>query len=196
MGKLKRRLTRILKGKTTRWEGLKDDLLDFFWYDPIGWCRSKYEMVRRMLYWGWHMRWSWDFDAQTMYEMIYRKLDRLHYVFKNYSHMQWNSDENNGRMKELREARELARRCWQDEYDMKAFYEIEEKYGELKTWSEKLPDEKGLYSYHSLWGGSKEKDEAARPVYRRRSEHWRKVEMLHKKRLWYLIEKNIDGWWD
>lgn len=177
---------------------MKSMILEKIWDIQI-FFRSNYERLCRMLYWGWHMRDSYDFDAQTLYEMTYRKLDRVYYVMKNHGHLMWNSNENNRLMRELREARELARRMWQDEYDMKAFYEIEKRFGKLKTWSE--PAEYSskfgqLYRFRSFWGGTPETDEKARPVYRRRIEHWQKVKRLHKKRLFYLLEKNTESWWD
>jgi hypothetical protein len=196
--KLFRKLKRAIR-KPDPWADFWEDILDKIYYEPISKYNQYCEMLNRMFYWGWYMRWSYDFDAQTMYEMLYRKLDRVYCCMRDHSHLMWNSNEDNRLMRELREARELAYRMWHDEYDMKAFYEMEEKFGKLETWSEpaEYSEKFGqLYRWRSLWGGSQEKDEAARPIYARRNEHWRKVKEFHKKRLFHLLDKNIEAWWD
>jgi len=189
-----RKLSRALNPKHG-WREALEDLKDFLWYDPASWCRSKIEMLQRMVYWGWHMRWSWDFDASTIYEMLYRKLDRIYCCMRDHSHCVWNSSIEQPRMRELREAREIAKRLWEDDYDMAAFYETEEKYGKLKSWTEKIPN-KPLYRYHSLWGNDEEVDKKAIVFNRRRDKHWREVKKLHKDRLFYLLNKNVEYWWD
>ncbi len=189
MSKLGRKMKRLSKDESW-FEEIWEEFLDKIWYDPKYWIKARYKMLCRMIYWGWHMRWNWDFDALTIYDMLYRKLDRLYKEMRDNSHLDWNSDENNRRMRELREARELARRLMNNDYDMKAFYEVEERYGELKTWSEYLTN--GLYRYHSEWPNDKE----ARKFYRRRDKHWLRVHKLHKNRFFELLNRNIEQWWD
>lgn len=103
-----------------------------------GTYRSYKEMFRRMLFWGWHMRWSWDFDAQTLYKMLQLKLSRLNYVFENHGHCVWNSDRDNKRMRELREMIELFKRLFEDEYQIKAYEEslkdCLKRYDSYKKW--------------------------------------------------------------
>ena len=191
---LGRKLIRALNPKHG-WQEALEDLKDLLWYDPISWYRSKYEMLQRVVFWGWKMRWSWDFDAHTIYEMLYLKLDRVYVCMRDHSHCVWNSNEDNRRMRELREAKELARRLMDDDYEMAGFYETEEKYGKLKTWTTKIPD-KPLYRYHSLWGEDEKTDKEAGKLFTRRNKHWNDVRKLHKDRLFYLLNNNIDGWWD
>jgi len=142
--------------------------------DILKWLMQQYEMIRRMVFWGWKLRNSWDFDAQTIYTIMYLKLDRLYNCFRDNGHCVWNSSERNSRMRQLSECRELFRRL--DEYDpmMVAYDEV---FG-----LEYVPHGK-RFKHQEL-------------LYQRRLNHHTKIRAYMKHRAFHLLEKNIDIWWD
>ena len=98
---------------------MKDKILDFL-YDKIVHPFYKYkEMISRMIFWGWNMRWNYDFDGFTLYEIYYMKLDRMYKCMSNYGNCVWNScpeDPEYKLMKKLKLARTLAHRlAYRDE---------------------------------------------------------------------------------
>ena len=135
------------------------------------------------------MRHSWDWDAHTIYKMLYFKLDRLYNEMTSNGHCMWNANPNTNLMKKLREARELAKRLDEDRYDMAGFYETEERYGEL------IREEESYGKYTSIklyW-----KDDKAATKYRdRRDKYWQNVKLTERKRLHYLLEHYTQIWWD
>lgn len=78
--------------------------------------RSKREMFDRILFWGWKMRHSYDFDANTIYQMLYLKYLRTYQCMKNHGSCTWNSDINTKDMRRLRTLTEVCRRLSEDNY--------------------------------------------------------------------------------
>ena len=153
---------------------------------------SKYEMLKRMAFWAWNMRYSYDFDAHTVNRMIYLKLNRVYTCMRDDSHLLWNSSESNTRMRQLKETVELFKRASEDDYSMRAFDETEEKFGKLKTWTEPVEGKPGLSWYKSKWPNDKQ----ARVFYEKRIKHWANVEKQNSERMWHLLSSNINNWWD
>lgn len=143
------------------------------------------EKIKRMLFWGWKLRDSYDFDAHTIYEILYLKLDRVYNVMLNNSHLMWNDSPDTPGMRRLREARDLALRFSQDfeEYDHRAFDETRKLFGP----SNMQFTDNGVTSD---WG------EDAHRYLNIRRKHWNKVKSEQHKRLFYLIEKYTCHWWD
>jgi len=171
-------------------ESIKDYIEDKY-YDFIGFFSSKYQMLQRMFFWGWKMRWSWDFDSHTIYEMLHYKLDRLYNCHLKYSHCVWNSDPNNNLMKKLKEASILAKRLSEDQYDIKAFEEADKKF-KLKSWMEKIKDTS--YSrYYSTYEITPKRAELYRKA---RVKIYFKQKQYEKDRLFKLLNQYIAIWWD
>jgi hypothetical protein len=193
MGVLGRNLQKALRELTSTKKSLIEriylsDNLDWF-YNLISWFRSKKEMIGRMIYWGWHMRWSWDFDAGTIYKMLHLKLDRTYDCMKNHSHLKWNSDVNNPGMRKLCEAKHLASKLSKDNYhrEYEKFSQMyksnrkdcmsifkDDHYPNAKIINEKL------YSF------------MLKKAFKR--DNLEKI--TDKRRFFMLLEKHIDSWWD
>jgi len=173
-----------------RWE----EFLDLIWHDRIQWVRIKYEMLGRMLFWGWNMRNSYDFDAHTIYDMLYLKLDRLYDLFENHSHLMWNSDTQNKDMRRLCEARGLAKKLSKCDCYMRHYMKVRNTYryedqGDNSAWYTELVG----YRYDNNKTISKE-------YFRRLSKSAMKLDSAEMKtdkdRLFKLLSDKIDQWWD
>lgn len=147
------------------------------------------ELFERIFFWGWNMRWSYDFDGYTVYRILYLKLNRMYKCFRDYGHLVWNSDVNNKEMRKLRIARELAKRLYENDYSTH-LKKVEEKYGELQMGFSQL----GCYFYmdkttkDNQGKAYKERQRAIRlDALQRESE---------KEYLFRLLNKNLDSWWD
>lgn len=177
-------------GKKHKLSEFKEWIVDKIW-DVRSFFRSKYEMLCRMAFWAWHMRWSWDFDAHTIYQMTYLKLKKIHECMLNHGHCVWNSDPLNNRMRKLAEAKVLAKRLADDDYDMAAWYETEDRYGH-KSWT--TPVDGGKYhQYHSTWIKNPKQAEI---FYKARTKHHAARKKTDLRRYHYLLEKYSRQWWD
>jgi len=154
------------------------DWLSNKWGDLVSEYHSRKEMLGRMIFWGWKMRWNWDFDARTIYDILYYKLDGLYVCFRDHGNCDWNSSEDKKRMKKLRIARELARRLAKENYHTNLNMH-DKKWGEgttpLKIEKEKKLEEKEIMRAYKKDDLQKESE---------------------KRYLFMLIEKYIDRWWD
>lgn len=73
-------------------------------------------MISRFFYWGWHLRWNYDWDHAYLYRIIYLKLDRMCKEFEHRSyHVCWSSVDTQT-FRKLRCARECAKRLADDNY--------------------------------------------------------------------------------
>lgn len=193
-----RKFAAHLKGKSVSfWELLYVGETGF---KPLDWVsdkcnsiisefRSKKEMIERMIFWGWKMRNSWDFDASTTYSMIHLKLDRCYKTFKDHGHCAWNSSEKLNRMRKLKEASKLAERLYEDKYDIRAFKETDERF-KFKQWF--TPSK-----YGSQWHSTYEKTpKRARIFYKARGKVYLAQKKYEHKRLFELLDKYLDQWWD
>lgn len=150
------------------------------------WLKSKYKMLCRMFYWGWHMRNSYDYDARTIYKVLYRKLSRLQYEMENDGHCIWN-DSNTNLMKKLKESKQLAKKLSKYSYS-KNYEQVFKKYKSNKKENIVFFDlhkdakciDSALYSFIVRKAFNKDSNEEA----------------YDKKRLFYLLEKYIQHWWD
>ena len=86
------------------------------WDKLVSFIHEYVEVLNRVIYWAWAMKRSYDFDANTIYDMLYRKLDRLYICFINNGHCGWNSDANKPLMRKLSIARNLAKRLSNNNY--------------------------------------------------------------------------------
>lgn len=140
--------------------------------------RALLEKIKRMIFWGWKMRNSYDFDASTLYDMIYYKLDRVYNCFLEDSHCVWNDGPNTKGMRKLRIARELARRLKDETYT----YHYEQYL--LKYEPERL-------STHWTSWTIRNRKEFKRAIQRDSAMQKRDNDYLFK-----LLNKNLTHWWD
>lgn len=148
----------------------------------------KYEMLCRMLFWGWNMRHSYDFDAQTLYDIIYLKLDRVYNCMLSDSHCAWNSSPDTKLMRRLYEARTLAKRLSEGDMYLNSSVKLTEKYRDIKPRGllssyldqNSKPIESKLYSY--ILKKAFEKDNTRYQT--------------DKQRLFMLLNKYLSEWWD
>jgi hypothetical protein len=90
------------------------------------------EQIKSFFYYGWHMRKTFEFDATSIYKLLYLKLDRMYKEFENNGHCLWNDNESTNEMKKLRTARELAKRLDEDKYFNNNIKELEKKWGKIE----------------------------------------------------------------
>jgi len=155
--------------------------------------RSNFATLKRMLFWGWNLRNSYDFDANTVYRVLFLKLERIHNEMKYNSHLDWNSTESSKLMKRLCEAKMLAKKLSEQEYQ-KNYNFIKQKYKNTegnnrifilidmeKSW---YPNAKNIdrKTFNFFIKASFSKD--------------RKEYIIDKNRLFYLLNKYLEHWWD
>lgn len=197
--------------------GWKDKLEEWWVMNPIvDWIydhtvkpyRTYKEMLARMFFWAWHMRWSWDFDAHTIYDMILLKLKKLEYVFEKHGHCCWQEpgDEEYFRMEALKEAiavcDRIANKSDHDYVD--GLNEAhDKKWGELETnmldnptkEEDKVPAGVIFRSWRKN-AKTKEDEEKEREEYRAIMMQHHEAREADKKRLFELLHEHLDGWWD
>jgi len=160
------------------------------WQDITKFFISKYEMIKRMLFWGWKLRNSWDFDACTIYEILYLKLTRIYNCFLDDGHCLWNDDINNKGMRELRTAIELAKRLSEDTY---TYYN--EKHNE-KWGKPEFSFDNNVFKSTRNKVLSKEDKIQEKKEFRIALNKDNKQCINDQKELFKLLNKNISYWWD
>lgn len=162
------------------------DILDTFKYRLL----SLKETLGRMIYWGWKMRNSYDFDAHTVYDILHHKLDKIHQAALKDPYHVW-TEPNTKLMKRLKEASILAKRIREDNYQIRAFQEADEKFT-YKHWL--VPSL--THRKSSIFKSTYEKTpERARLFRKGRDKIYMKVQQHEVKRFHMLLEKYIDKWW-
>jgi len=192
---LNHRLERITKRITEYIPDFNEfiwELQDIFWYSWTTWLRVKYQMLERMIFWGWNMRHSYDFDALLCYDILYLKLKRVYECHRDHGNCVWNSNPLNRDMKRLREAVGLAK--WlsvNDNSSNKNYFKLVEKYydengrGLLSRQVKELypkakPIDSKLYSFMFRKAINKDYEEY----------------LTKKNRFFYLLNKYLGVWWD
>ena len=154
--------------------------------------------ILRFFYWGWMLKDSYDFDAQTIYQMLYLKLERMERSFTSNGHCVWNSDPNNKGMRKLRVAKNLAKRLWEedDKTEQDEINRLDLKWGERDR--EFIPTKNGLNRFIIKNKNTKSEEEQLKAdkeyfsIYEKSS---KKME-YEKKQLFKLLSKHINYWWD
>lgn len=157
-------------------------------HDIKKWFIVQYEALSRQFFWAKKMRWNYDWDGVYIYKLLNIKLERMIKIFRDHGHTVWTS-ENTKLMKQLLEANELSKRLF--EYDNIYFYKFIRTYAykkhsinvfsqRLKYKTEKTMISKEKYIY--LGKIARKKDATSHK--------------LLKDRFFYLLNKNIENWWD
>jgi len=147
-----------------------------------------YETIARMLFWGWKLRHNKDYDGQFMYEVISFKLERMQRCMTKYGHCEWNSSPDTPLMKRLAEAKVLAKRLSQSNGDT---YVMEH----MERFSR--PEKSDLVRRFNLFPDAKVLPEKLYRVYFKKALERDKMEHAEqKKRLYYLLNKYLEQWWD
>ena len=102
----------------------------------------------------------------------------------------WNSDPKNAGMRRLNEVRELAKRLTEFDYDTQGFNEADERYGFVHWFT---PAAGGTYEWKSTY---KRNPDKARKFNNMRRKHYENLKRQHKDRLYYLLNKYLEHWWD
>ena len=105
----------------------------------FNWFKYRYQMIKRMLYYGWHSRHVVEFDASSIDTLTYHLIKRINKFMKsNKTHLEWN-DVNNGKlMRKLSEFEELCKRKNDNNFeDLYYFGKVLDTYGEDR-WSRVL----------------------------------------------------------
>ena len=164
--------------------------------DLISWFSSKYQILERMVFWGWKLRYDYDFDAHVLYHHHYLKLDRMYKCFRDHGHCAWNSDINNPRMRHLRITRELAKRLYEDGY--RTHIEAHnKKWGLPNIRFIEIPKSRYFTSTIDRENVKTEKDKKLERDSFKRAISKDHAQKKQEKRMFFdLMEKNIDIFWD
>ncbi len=143
------------------------------------WFRQKYRWCERFISYGLNGANSYDWCADYLYKDIALRLERCYFEFKDHGHCMWNSYDSN-QMRKLKEAYGLAKELSSGEDDHRYSIEVMEKYRVGDIWDNNysIPEEMFRFYFKKAC----EKDD--------------RVLKYKKDRLFYLIRKYLDGWWD
>lgn len=103
----------------------------------------------------------------------------------------WNDDQESNRMRKLSEAKVLARRLSENEYDFRAFQEADERFD---YFSYTTPEDD--YKYFRMHSGYKKTPERAKMFKKGRDKIYHAQQKYEQDRLFYLLNKYIGLWWD
>jgi len=175
--------------------------------DMKGEIRSKREMLDRMVFWGWNMRWSWDFDAHTIYDMLYYKLVRLEKVFTESGNCCWNQDPeypDYKYMKSLRLAIKILKRLKDRDtprYCIGLWERHDKKWGKLQS-NMSNPSEEDKTPSGTIFRTWREKANTPELKEQERKE-WRALLELDgiiyerdKRNFFKILERDLHYWWD
>ena len=170
------------------------DWLSDKYHDITGWFGAKKEMIERMIFWAWKMRYSYDFEALTIYDMLYFKLDRIYACMRDHGNCVWSSDENSKRMRRLCEAKYLAGWLSKNAPDSsnKRLTRVMERYDKEKRGSGYLDR-----IHTKLYPNAKIIDSKLLSLMVNKAVSKDIEEYKNKKeRFLKLIDKHLDEWWD
>ena len=155
------------------------------------WFQIKYEQLQRMIFWGWNMRNSYDFDGGTVYKVLNLKLKRMYDCFLKDGHLMWNNSPDTRGMRLLIECIELTSRLQEDYH--RNYEVVCERYmtpprtkcSFLEKFHDDMypnakPIDRAMYRHFLSKAFDKDSSEQKRD----------------KARLFKLLEKHLDSWWD
>lgn len=154
--------------------------LQSFWYD-----------LKRAWYYGWNLRKSYDWDGSTIYDVIYFKLNALHYNMLHNSHLLWNSTPDSNLMRKLCEAKHLAKKLMEADngYDIN-YRNVKRKYRSeaddiFRSW------------YAEIFPETKPIDPTLESFFTRKAfQKDNQEKKSDAERLFYLLNKYSSHWWD
>lgn len=112
---------------------LKEFIYDWWdktWDIPINGIRR----FERMIYWGWNLRNSYDWDFGSIDDILYLKLKRIHGQIASPENMEFHKQHNTDKYhayKALQLAIKLLERVRKDEYNDKPLDTLDKKFGEI-----------------------------------------------------------------
>ena len=148
------------------------------WYEMM----SYVEMVKRMVFWGWKMRWSWDFDANTIYEILHLKYNRIYKCMEKHHHLEWNKNIETKGMKKLRTMVLLTKRISDDKY-----VDIADPTYWDEFWAEK--ERNNIKDFF-------DRDEKDRERFVNAIKKSEEIKKQDKEMFLKLLKEDNDGWWD
>ena len=145
----------------------------------ISWIKQKYRWMERFVSYGLHGANSYDWCAGYLYKDIAFRLERCYFEFKDRGHCTWNSYDSNG-MRKLKEAYGLAKELHSGDTEHSFAIQVMEKYRVGDFWDNEYSIPKELFSFY----------------FKKACEKDARVLKWKKDRLFYLLNKYLDGWWD
>ena len=177
---------------------IKSCILDWFWDKYTDFIIVPYETVCRFFYWGWKLRYSYEFEAgHGLYYMIYLKTKGLIDYSRKYAHLRWNDDENGTQFRKLKIACTLAQRLYKDCYNTNVA-KHEEKWGKDEIYFEKCEDNPMLSEMKHKRHINMTDDQIAeeRKEWLRAHKADQQQQLNERKYLFELLNKHMEGWWD
>lgn len=186
---------------------IKENLEDYFHHVIGNPLHQLIGRIKRFFFWGWKLRDNHDFDGAFLLEVIEIKLQRMHDGFKKYGHCLWTTEEVDpeypdapNRMALLREAIQLAKKLRESDSNLYLKDESDayfEKWGHHEMeFSEE--DERG-FSRCTLKQANviTEEDKVkSREEFHVLMEQSYAAYCKDRKRLFDILEQNIDHFWD
>lgn len=166
------------------------------WWDKIVSLTHEYlEVLDRVFYWGPAMRRNYDFDSHGIYDMLYRKLDRMYTCFVKHGHCVWNSNPNNKSMRKLRIARNLAKRLAENDYHTQAD-EVIAQYGNVRMDFIPIPERSVSRCEFYMERAKPEQQKQALALLHKAHQRDDKQRLDEKAYFFKLLQKYLETWWD
>jgi hypothetical protein len=135
----------------------------------------------------WQLR---DWDGEFIYPLIYQQLKHTENYLRNYGCSVSSIKDAN----QIRIAKNLAKRLWDNKYTENASIPINKKYGEIKCHSEPYKyDKSGNPILYLLVFDETAKERKLRSKAYKHADYMKKQD---RKILFSLMEKKINNWWD
>lgn len=171
------------------------------------WFRSKYEMLGRMCFWAWKMRYSYDWDGHYVYDLLYDKLDRMQKTMSSDGNCVWNSSPEEPEyetMRKLIRAVELVKRIKDRDAHryLEEFHQAhEEKWGQLESnFLNPAPEDKRENgTIVRMWRKNATTEEEKKQERLELRAIWNtdhEAREADKKELFDLLRDELDNWWD
>ena len=186
------RFKREIKGKET----LVDRVLYYMRAKYTDFIIVPYETVCRFCFWGWKLRNAYEFQCESIYLTIYLQLKQMIDYSKEYAHLCWNSNYEGSEFRKLRIASCLAKRLYEDDYNIH-MKNHDKKWGcgQYTTIENKETDRTYLEIKRKNIHNEKDKLQHSKE-YRLASDADEKQKSNERKYLYKLLEKHLESWWD
>ena len=177
--------------KKSKFQEKIDDVLDWFYDFYTDLLIIPYERCRRFIYWGWKLRYNYDFECHFLYYMTYLKLKGMIDYSRKHGTLCWNSKENGKEFRRLKIACQLAKRLWKDDYHTN-MHNHDGKWGENNMVFR--DDNRIIFWRRYAWNPELEKKE--KEEWHKALEADEKHKANEKKYYYKLLEKHLERWWD
>lgn len=126
-----------------------------------------------------------DWDANHLYLLIYTHLNHMEDCLRNYG----NAIDSEKIADEIKVAKNLSKRLWEEDYVSNSLIPVEEKYGESKIRFKSIENSQ----FRTVFWDETEKESKARDKAYKHSDY---MEKQDKEMLFNLLKKKLEYWWD